>query len=40
MAEMLGHARITTTLDLYSNSNLTLTIQREATEAQDEVLRA
>ena len=35
---MLGHARISTTLDLYSH--VTPTMQSEATEALDEVLRA
>ena len=36
VAEMLGHARISTTLDLYSH--VTPTMQREATEALDELL--
>ena len=38
VAEMLGHARISTTIDLYSH--VTPTMQREATEALDAVLRA
>ena len=36
VAEMLGHARISTTLDLYSH--VTPTMQREATEALDSLL--
>lgn len=36
VAEMLGHARISTTLDLYSH--VTPTMQREATQALDAVL--
>ena len=36
VAEMLGHARISTTLDLYSH--VTPTMQREATEAMNTVL--
>ena len=36
VAEMLGHSQISTTLDLYSH--VTPTMQREATEALDEVL--
>lgn len=35
-AEMLGHTRISTTLDLYSHA--TPTMQREATEALDALL--
>ncbi len=37
-AEMLGHTRISTTLDLYSH--VTPTMQREATEAMDALLTA
>ena len=36
VAEMLGHSRISTTLDLYSH--VTPTMQREATVALDELL--
>ena len=38
VADMLGHAQISTTLDLYSH--VTPTMQREATIALDEVLGA
>lgn len=38
VAEMLGHSRISTTLDLYSH--VTPTMQRQATEALDAVLKA
>ena len=38
VAEMLGHSRISTTLDLYSH--VTPTMQRQATEAMDAVLNA
>ena len=38
VAEMLGHSQISVTLDLYSH--VTPTMQREATEALDAVLKA
>jgi site-specific recombinase XerD len=37
VAEMLGHTRISTTLDLYSH--VTPTMQEQATAAMDAVLR-
>ena len=38
VAEMVGHARISTTLDLYSH--VTPTMQRQATQTLDEILGA